>query len=783
MPLDSLIWELKDTIAPPQIAANGYFGSAIALDGETLLVGATQWFDTQAYYGAEIYIWSGGSWYHKETLKPELTAYNANYARDVALDGDIAVVAAPTERFEDKPGQGGEVFVFQRLGGPWSLSQELTSTSLSPSCNFGVSVALYGDVLLVGTLYAPCSVGADPGLGAVYTFARNDQGEFVEAANAVLRDEQGTNEDEYGSAVALHGDTAVVGAAQADYAPGGENGAAAGAVYVYRWTGNTGAPWSFEAKLFAGDPVARARFGQAVAISGNTLIAGAITAPTESATARGAAYVFVRTEAGWKQEAKLTAATELSGDSFGKSVAIRGDLAVVGAPGYGGTDNQKSGAAYFFARSAGQWTQIAEFQAPDTDSSDEFGADLALESTVAVVGAPYFDFNGTTRAGSAYSFSFLRSTGVPCQDKTECETGHCVDGVCCDSECGGGDPTDCQSCIAARGATKDGDCTLTTVVCRPAREGALCDAPEYCDGESVVCPDDVLAGATVECRAALDSCDLPELCTLGTDQCPADRRADNGAACENASPCFEGGTCNGGACSGGSYVLAFDPPSLSIYTVQDPKIATQLVENKGTLQTVTITAVSTSPADLFELVSPTEWPVEIGPGKSASLQIRFVPTSAGTKTGTLYLDLAGCEQKILPLIGIAENDPVSRDAGLLDSRLASSDGQVSLVDAGGNGNDGAVPGLDGGAGDGAGDGDGGGGAGVVDAAAADGASASGDASASGADGQGQQPDSVVPGTDGGLPTDVDAAAPDADKQGVSESGDSGCNCSVGRPSN
>ncbi|MFH0900467.1 MAG: MYXO-CTERM sorting domain-containing protein [Pseudomonadota bacterium] len=419
-----------------------------------------------------------------------------------------------------------------------------------------------------------------------------------------------------------------------------------------------------------------------------------------------------------------------------------------------------------------QWTQISEFQAPDTEWHDFFGWDLELDSTMAVVGAPEYDYNATTDTGAAFSFSFLRSAGVPCEAALQCITGHCADGVCCDNDCGNSDPTDCQACTAALGADEDGICSLTTVVCRPAREGAPCDAPEVCDGHTIACPEDVLAGPTVECRGATDSCDVPELCTGSTDQCPTDQQADNGATCENASPCFEGGTCSGGACSGGSYVLSFAPPALSIFTVRDPKVATQVVKNEGTLQTIIVTGVSVSPADLFEIVSPTSWPLEIAPGASASLEIRFVPDSAGTKTGVFYLELAGCDRKMLPLLGVAEPDPVSSDAATLDSD-PELDAQSVAADAarvdGGVGSDSGSGSYDGAAGTGA------------DATPADGAKGDTDAKLAG-DAQGQRPDGELA-VDGSLPTGVDAAAPDADNQGVSESGDSGCNCSVGRPSN
>ncbi|MFH0900469.1 MAG: hypothetical protein V2A73_07555 [Pseudomonadota bacterium] len=742
-PLGSLDWHLNDVVVLPIVKKVSMFAQSLDIDGSTLIVGSTEWGPEygQEYFGADVFVWNGTDWVHKDGLLAEIEAtYVANYAWAVAVGGNIAAVGAPNE--VDAAGRAtGAVFIFLRNEqGTWSFKEKLIPENAGVDW-FGSAVDLDGDTLLVGAQFAKNEAGLNAGAAYFYTWNQSlnqSSGGFEEGQRVIAGD--GGKMHLFGISVSLDGDTAAIGAryATADTA---EPVNGAGAVYVFR---NDGASWQKERKLWASDPATNASFGQSVALDGDTLIAGADSIADAGTGANGAAYVFVRTEAqGWQQEQKLVAATGFKGSSFGQSVAIKENLIAIGAPWYGGTDNTQEGAAYIFARSEGVWTQITEFQAPGTAKEDEFGAAIALEESMAIVGAPNFDYNGVENSGAAFSFTFIREKGTPCDDAEQCSTGYCVDGVCCDSECGAGDTTDCQACRAGLGAVEDGTCTLTTVVCRPSRDGAPCDAPEVCDGKSVACPEDVLAGSTFECRPASNSCDLPELCTLGTDQCPGDTQAEDGATCEDASPCFEGGKCQDGVCEGGSYVLSFTPAGLTIYTVQGPKTAIQTVENKGTVQDIVVTGASASPADTFAVVSPAEWPLTIAPGKSAELQIRFVAAAAGTKTGSLYLDLAGCAQKMLPLVGIAEKDPAAVDAASPDSELGPADAQPPQVD-GGNTD--------------------GGGAGDIDAFPDDGAGG----------GLG-----VDAGTDANV-DDRDSESPQPDSPGKTvESTDSGCNCSVG----
>ncbi len=130
--------------------------------------------------------------------------------------------------------------------------------------------------------------------------------------------------DDFGYSVAIEDDTVVVGSVLDDNA-GGVN---AGAAYVYF---RSGTAWSEQAKLVASDAVVNDRAGYAVAISGDTAVVGAILADLPGAADAGVAYVYVRSGAVWSEQAKLTASDAANSDTFGIFVSLAPDLAVIGA--------------------------------------------------------------------------------------------------------------------------------------------------------------------------------------------------------------------------------------------------------------------------------------------------------------------------------------------------------------------------------------------------------------------------------------------------------------------
>ncbi len=205
--------------------------------------------------------------------------------------------------------------------------------------------------------------------------------------------------DAFGFSVSVSGDTAVIGA----YGDDNHAGNDAGSAYVFVRSGST---WNPQAKLMASDGVASGTFGYSVAISGDTALVGAIG---PAGVYIGSAYVFVRTGTSWTQQAKLAASDGAELEYFGISVSISGDTALVGAY-RDNTPVVDAGSAYVFVRSGPTWTEQKELTASDGAAGDAFGLTVAMSGETAMVGASGHDTPAGAQAGAAYVFVRSGST-------------------------------------------------------------------------------------------------------------------------------------------------------------------------------------------------------------------------------------------------------------------------------------------------------------------------------------------------------------------------------------
>jgi FG-GAP repeat protein len=442
---------------------------------------------------------SGASWVQQAKLTASDGGANDNFGISVALSGNTAVIGAIFD--DDVASDAGAAYVFVRSGTSWIQQAKLTASDGSSNAQLGMSVAVAADTAVVGTVN-----DGDHGAraGAAYVFARAGTS-WTQQAKLTAAD--GAEADQLGISVAVSGNTAVVGAYGDD-----DLGTSSGSAYVFVRSGTS---WSQQAKLHAADGAAIDEVGISVAIEGDTALVGAVFHED-----RGAAYVFVRTGTSWAQQAELTAADAAQGDNFGNAVALSGNTAVIGAP----SDSDlgaASGSAYVFTRSGTSWSQQAKLTAADGASVDLLGISVALSGTTAVVGAIGNDARGNS-AGAAYVFATAASNdGGACTTDAECSSGFCTDGVCCNTACGGGDPSDCQACSVAAGAAVDGTCAPrpATAICRAA--AGACDVPDHCTGTTTACPADGRVPSGAVCRPAASSCDLVESCGASSAACPA----------------------------------------------------------------------------------------------------------------------------------------------------------------------------------------------------------------------------------------------------------------------
>ncbi|MEW6073756.1 MAG: FG-GAP repeat protein [Planctomycetota bacterium] len=304
----------------------------------------------------------------------------------VALQGNTALVGAYGD--DHAGANAGAVYVFVRSGTSWTQEAKLTASDANGSDYFGAAVALDGDTALIGS---KGSDGATANAGAAYVFTRSGT---VWTQQAKLTAGDGAPFDELGWRIALSGNTAVAGARYHDHTGFLFQ---AGAAYVFVRSGTT---WSMQAELLASDADWYAQFGTAVAVEDDTALVGAPL----SSTAGGGAYVFARAGTSWTEETKLTASDLYFTDWFGGAVDLDGDTALVGSPMHthaGGPT--EAGAVYVYTRAGTSWSEEAELQAQIAGDYDDFGLAVAADGDRALIGAPHRDFAGTY-AGGAYVF-------------------------------------------------------------------------------------------------------------------------------------------------------------------------------------------------------------------------------------------------------------------------------------------------------------------------------------------------------------------------------------------
>jgi hypothetical protein len=324
----------------------------------------------------------------------------------------------------------------------------------NPGDNYGVSVGVGGDVAIVGAQYDDNERGNNA--GAAYIFACDASGNW--SLKQKLTANNGAAGDRFGNSVAISGDFAIVGAITADLAGKGDPGTAyiferdettgnwvlaqqlsdltpsnyeyygtsvaisgdqavvgayggydagwmAGAAHIYRR--DTNGSWNLVQTVLASDPVPGENFGNSVAIDGDLVIVGT----QKKDGNKGAAYIYRRdSNDNWNQEQKITASDGAADDYFGCRVAISGEVAIVGASGDDDGEKTNSGATYVFEYQLADtsWTQTQKLTANDHETGDRFGASVAISGGVMIVGADGDDSN----TGSAYVFSMEPGTGL-----------------------------------------------------------------------------------------------------------------------------------------------------------------------------------------------------------------------------------------------------------------------------------------------------------------------------------------------------------------------------------
>lgn len=324
------------------------------------------------------------------------------FGTSCAIDGDFAVVGSPTA--EPTPPAGtGSAYVLQHGLTGWTLATKLIPTDAMAGDAAGLSVAISGDRIVVGSRKAAVAspTGPQSAAGAAYVF-RFDGTSWVEESKLVATPPSDVHSnDEFGTAVAIDGDLIVVGRPKSDETPGTLGTGDSGSAFVYRYDGTA---WDKEAKLLATDADGGDQFGKTVAVSGDWIMVGALGDRISTVTGGsvGSVYVYNRQGSAWVFIERLNASDAASGRLFGVSLSLRGDVAAMG------DYSQNANSVYIFRRNGTDWTQEANFRGGDTvtgTNGDRFGVSVGIDGDLLVVGAERDDDGGLTSSGTVFFFT------------------------------------------------------------------------------------------------------------------------------------------------------------------------------------------------------------------------------------------------------------------------------------------------------------------------------------------------------------------------------------------
>jgi len=355
------------------------FSNSMAIDGNTIIVGAKGYDfmpSSNSNNGAAfIYVRQpNGAWTLQQSLFPGVTSTNFNFGNCVGISGDTAIVGSPGEE---------AAYIYVRSGTTWTQFQRITIGSQG---GFGQQCGISGNSVIISARNEPS--GVPNSAGAVYIFALNGATWTQQARLTAIT---GTLGATIGDAVTIEGDTVVLGV-QSD-----ESFRGSAQIFV-----RNGTTWTAQQRILASDGFSGDLFGTSAAINGNTLVVGASKVTNPNALNEGAAYVFTRNGGVWTEQQKLISGDARPQASFGTSVAVEGDTAVVGA--INNNSITGGGRGYVYQRSGTIWTRTQRLLSAD-DHRDTFGFTADISGSNVVIGALADKLGLNGEQGSAYIFT------------------------------------------------------------------------------------------------------------------------------------------------------------------------------------------------------------------------------------------------------------------------------------------------------------------------------------------------------------------------------------------
>ncbi len=394
---DPEVWSQEAFLLPASVNAVDKIGERVAISGDTVMLGAPLDDDTATDSGAAyIYTRSGSSWALEQKLKAsDAQAGDGDNTTAFAISGDTAVIGLQDE--DTTALTAGSIYVFTRSGTTWTQQQKIQSSDAAENDRFGKSVSIDGDTIVVGAHYEDDTAA---NAGSIYVFTRSGttwtQQQKIQASDVAAN-------DEFGTAVAISGDTIIAGSVWDDDVYAGS-----GSAYIFTRSGTT---WTQQQKLTSSVPELVARFGTAVTIDGDTAAVGVPWENVSSVADSGAVYIFTRSGTTWTEQQRIPHPSPGASDNFGKSVDVDVNNVIIGAENID-SPSSNSGKAYIYKRTGGTWNQYAILQASDIDENDNFGSGVGIEGDSAVIGSRVGGTGSSTGSGFAHIFTTRKTYSV-----------------------------------------------------------------------------------------------------------------------------------------------------------------------------------------------------------------------------------------------------------------------------------------------------------------------------------------------------------------------------------
>ncbi|MCK5261624.1 MAG: FG-GAP repeat protein [Thermoplasmatales archaeon] len=321
-------WYEEQKLVPSDGAGGDRFGVTVSIDNEYAVVGSFKNAVNGVRKGA-VYVYKryGTTWVEEQKLVASDGGAGDKFGSGIQIDEDYIVVGSHVHDYNEH--DIGAAYVFKRNGSTWHEQQKLLASDGQEEDEFGGSVSLDGDYIVIGAAMDEKS-GANH--GASYVFKR-DGTNWIEEQKLTASD--GENNDLFGGSVSIDGDYIVIGAYMDDKSAPNK-----GAAYVFKRDGTN---WIEEQKLTASDGESGDDFGVRVSIDEKIIAIGAWK-DVHNGSRSGSAYIFERDGTTWVEEQKLVASDAASGDWFGHSLILDGNYMIIGAPG----DESHTGSAYIF---------------------------------------------------------------------------------------------------------------------------------------------------------------------------------------------------------------------------------------------------------------------------------------------------------------------------------------------------------------------------------------------------------------------------------------------------